>query len=205
MVAHEGEDGQKVTRRLNLTGRQGQNVPFEFAPLNFPLEAGAVVDATGAPELVPGTERWKMTRAVRVRLVAALAAGALAWLVVVPATGQGGPRHQAADLTSLLDQYLHGNASNAVASLATWSNEEIDTATADFNPTSQKAQAATVLLLTEAGVRDDAFGRPPERVSVRDANPGNAGNRSLDQAQYRYALQLAARLLQQTSVDEWPD
>jgi hypothetical protein len=48
-LVHERENGEKITRRLTVTGRQGENVPFEFAPLDFSLEAGGAVDAANAP------------------------------------------------------------------------------------------------------------------------------------------------------------
>lgn len=48
-LVHEPANGQKVTQRLNVTGRDGQVVPFRFAPLAFSLETTPPAGSVAGP------------------------------------------------------------------------------------------------------------------------------------------------------------
>ena len=48
-LVHEGANGGKTTRRATLTGRQGENLPFVFAPIGFSLDGGVQPDLTSSP------------------------------------------------------------------------------------------------------------------------------------------------------------
>jgi len=43
-LVHETAGGQKFVRNVRLSGRDGQSVPFTFAPLAFPIDAGVQAD-----------------------------------------------------------------------------------------------------------------------------------------------------------------
>jgi hypothetical protein len=48
-LVHETASGQRITRRLNPTGRLGEVAPFAFAPLSFPVDANQPIDGTNGP------------------------------------------------------------------------------------------------------------------------------------------------------------
>jgi len=52
-LVHETAAGQKITRRLVLAGRDGQNVPFNFKPLLLPIDADQAADGSvGVMQLI---------------------------------------------------------------------------------------------------------------------------------------------------------
>jgi len=48
-LVHEPMNGQKVTERLNVAGRDGQAVPFRFTPLAFSLDAAPQAGGAAGP------------------------------------------------------------------------------------------------------------------------------------------------------------